>query len=112
VAPGHVGYTERMSTTVTDNEDLQRFEIYDDGELAGFTDYHQAGDVMIFRHTEIDDRFRGRGLATELIRSALDDVRTRGFAVRPVCPLVRRFIVEHEDYHDLVRSADRAQLGI
>ena len=77
------GYTRGVATTVTDNKDLHRFEIRLDGELAGFTDYHQNGDVMVLIHTEVDERFQGHGLATELVRSPLDDVRARGFAVRP-----------------------------
>ena len=58
------GYTRGVATTVTDNKDLHRFEIRLDGELAGFTDYHQNGDVMVLIHTEVDERFQGHGLAS------------------------------------------------
>ena len=101
-----------MATTVTDNKDLHRYEIRLDGDLAGFTDYHQNGDVMVLIHTEVDQRFRGHGLASELVRSALDDVRARGFAVRPICPLVLQYIQDHAEYQDLVLEADRAEFGL
>ena len=69
-----------MATTVTDNQDLHRFEIRLDGELAGFTDYHQNGDVMVLIHTEVDERFQGHGLATELVglRSTTSRAGVRG----------------------------------
>jgi predicted GNAT family acetyltransferase len=96
-----------MTTTVTDDQDLRRFEIRLDGELAGFAEYQRTGDVVVFTHTQVDDRFRGHGLATELVRTALDQTRARGFDVRPVCPLVRAFIAEHPEYQDLVSETDR-----
>ena len=97
---------------MTNNKDLHRYEIRLDGDLAGFTDYHHNGDVMVLIHTEVDERFRGHGLASQLVRSALDDVRLQGFAVRPVCPLVRQYIQDHAGYQDLVLEADRAQFGL
>jgi hypothetical protein len=101
-----------MTTTVTDNEDLHRFEIRLDGELAGFAEYQRSGDVVVFTHTEVDERFRGHGLATELVRTALDRTRARGFSVQPICPLVRGFIGEHPDYKDLVSESDRERLDL
>ena len=97
---------------MTDNKDLHRYEIRLDGDLAGFTDYHQNGDVMVLIHTEVDERFRGHGLASELVRSALDDVRGTGVRGAPVCPLVRQYIQDHAEYQDLVLEADRAEFGL
>jgi predicted GNAT family acetyltransferase len=100
-----------MAPEVTDNADLRRFEIRLDGELAGFSDYHPAGDVIVFTHTEVDPKFRGEGLGTALVRGALDIVRAHGYAVRPLCPMVRAFIAEHDEYRDLVPGPERADLG-
>ncbi|MDT4938131.1 MAG: uncharacterized protein QOG80_1802 [Pseudonocardiales bacterium] len=91
-----------MTTTVTLNEDDQRYEIFVDGELAGFTEAHPHGDIVTFPHTEIGPEFGGRGLATQLIQAALDDVRARGKSVRAYCPFVRAFIEKHPAYQDLV----------
>jgi predicted GNAT family acetyltransferase len=100
-----------MATDVTDNTELRRFEIRLDGELAGFSEYHHAGDIIVFTHTEVDPRFRGKGVGTALVRGALENVRSRGFGVRPRCPMVRNFISEHAEYRELVPEAERAQLG-
>jgi predicted GNAT family acetyltransferase len=75
-----------------------------DGELAGFTEARPRGEVVLFPHTEIDPEFRGRGLATELVQAALDDVRKRGLKIRATCSIVRAFLDEHPDYQDLVAA--------
>jgi len=85
-----------------------RFEILVDGTLAGFTVYRATGDRYTFTHTEIDEAFGGRGLASVLISGTLDEMRSRGNSVLPQCPFVRRYISRHPDYLDLVPEADRA----
>jgi len=91
-----------MSTEVHDNRDRQRYEIREDGELAGFVQYNMRGGRLILVHTEIDDAHEGHGLASILVRGALDDIRIRGLHIVPICPYVERFIQKHPDYDDLV----------
>lgn len=45
---------------------------------------------------------RGRGVATELVRRALDDVRAQGRTVINYCPVVRTFVADHPGYADLI----------
>ena len=87
---------------ITDNPDAGRFEIYCDDALAGFAEYTLAPDRVVFTHTEVDDAYEGHGLASKLIRYALDDMRDRGLRVVPRCPFVRKFIEEHQEYAELV----------
>lgn len=87
--------------TVIDNPAEHRFEIRVGGKLVGFTEYEHRHAAVAFHHTEIDPRFRGRGLAGELIRFALDAARRAGRSVQPYCPFVRRFVEDHPEYHDL-----------
>jgi len=97
---------------VTDNPDESRFEIRADGQLAGFAQYHLRGSHIAFTHTETDDRFRGHGLASQLIRASLDAARARHLAVLPYCPFTRSWIEEHPEYADLVPADRRAQFGL
>ena len=94
-----------MPNEVTRNDEQQRYEIRVDGELAGFTLFHPDRvdeDVLVFPHTEIDDRFAGQGLAKQLIAAALDDVRGRNLRIVPQCPFVRGFVEKNPGYADLV----------
>ena len=101
-----------MDVEVTDNPDKARFEIVADGELAGFAQYHLRDGVIAFTHTETDDRFRGHGLASQLVQAALDAARARHLAVLPYCPFVRSWIAEHPGYADLVPAGRREQFGL
>ncbi len=101
-----------MTNQVDKNDARNRYEIRVDGELAGFARYREDGDVIVFEHTEVDDRFQGQGLATEVVRTALDDVRAQGLSVQPRCPLVRKFIAENAEYQDLVRDGDKAEFDL
>jgi predicted GNAT family acetyltransferase len=69
-------------------------------------------DEWAFIHTEIEREYEGRGLATTLIRTALDEMRTRGISVLPYCPFVRGFIAKHSDYLDLVPEQLRPRFGL
>lgn len=91
-----------MATTVSTNPNLSRYEIHVDGELAGFSEFADRDGTTTFTHTEVDSRFAGQGLASTLIRSALDDARTRGSSVVPQCDFVAAFIGKHPEYADLL----------
>ena len=45
----------------------------------------------------------GRGIATKLIRGALEMVRGQGLKVVPQCPFVSAFMGKHPEYNDLLR---------
>ena len=89
-----------------------RFEIRVDGETAGFAAYHRRPGVIAFVHTEIDPRFEGQGLASQLIKTALSRARAEGAAVLPFCPFVRSYIAGHSEYLDLVPSDMRAEFQL
>ena len=71
--------------------------------LAGFADYMLTDGLITFTHTEIDPAYEGQGLGSQLVRAALDDVRTTGErTVLPLCPFVKAWIQRHPDYMDLL----------
>lgn len=65
------------------------------------TGYRDRGRQRIFFHTEIDPAYAGRGLAGQLIRQALGDVRSSGRRIVPVCPFVAAHPSKHDTYDDL-----------
>lgn len=94
----------------THNPARSRYEAHVDGELAGFAEYELADRLVTFTHTEVGERFEGRGVASALARFALDDVRADGSRqVRPLCRFVAGWIDKHPEYADLVH--DRADGG-
>lgn len=94
-----------MEPVVSHNPAESRYETHIDGELAGFAEYVLSESTIIFSHTEVDDRFGGRGVGGALARFALDDVRSEGtHRVIPLCPFIKRWIDKHPDYADLVHK--------
>ena len=91
-----------VSTEFVDNPTASRFELRADGELLGSIVYRLHGDVITLVHTEVDPAHSGQGHAATLARSALDDARSRGMKVVPMCPYVASYIGKHPEYADLV----------
>ncbi|MCZ7438473.1 GNAT family N-acetyltransferase [Micromonospora sp. WMMC241] len=94
-----------MNFLVEENPAKHRFEILVDDALAGFSAYLPRGEVLVFTHTEVDDRYQGQGVGAALVRGMLDQIRERGGRVVPRCPFVAAFIERHPDYADLVVDA-------
>lgn len=92
-----------METTVSRNEDRNRFEIRtDDGRLAGFAEYDARPGVIEFTHTVVRDEFEGMGVGSNLVRAALDEARADSLKVIATCPFVKEWIGKHPDYEDLL----------
>ncbi len=93
----------KTQTTVVNNAAGHRYEAWLGEILAGFAQYTLELELITFTHTQVADAFEGKGVATTLIRSALDDVRAQASrTVRPLCPFVEDFIQQHPDYQDLL----------
>ncbi|WP_327004312.1 N-acetyltransferase [Dactylosporangium sp. NBC_01737] len=76
--------------------------IVGDREIAGLP-YNVAGDDrLVLLATSVLPEFRKQGIATELIRHVLDDVRTQGKTVTIMCPMVHTFIEHNPEYADLI----------
>ncbi|MBF6141512.1 N-acetyltransferase [Nocardia farcinica] len=90
--------TDTAETTVTRNADKSRYDIFYEGELAGFAEYVERGEDTDFVHTEIDKAFGGKGLGTILAERALDDTVARGRTIIAHCPFIKAFIDKHPKY--------------
>jgi predicted GNAT family acetyltransferase len=88
---------------VVDNKDANRFELVEDGHKA-VSAYKLAGDVITFTHTIVPKELQGRGIASRLIKAALDDVRARGLKVVAQCPFVAAYIEKHPEERDLLAA--------
>lgn len=87
---------------VSDNPAKSQYEVTVDGTLAGYAQYRDMGETRVFTHTVVFPEFEGHGVGTQLVQTALDDVRARGIALVALCPFVDDFVHEHEEYADLV----------
>lgn len=93
--------------TVVNDQEARVYEaIVGDREIGGLTyDVVKGADRLVLRATSIFPEFRGQGIATELIRQVLDDVRAQGKSVTIMCPIVSSFVDRNSEYADLVDAA-------
>jgi uncharacterized protein len=103
---------DEASVSVRDNPRASRFELRVNRVFAGYVTYRDARSGRAFVHTVIAAEYQGMGLASQLIRSALDEARAAGREVLPFCPFVRSFIQQHPAYVDLVGQPRRFGLMV
>jgi hypothetical protein len=85
------------------NEELSRYEAWLDGKLAGEAHYVRIGGVADFDHTLVPRQFEGQGIAGQLVRHVMDELRGSGeLKVKATCPYVVRWFELHPDYADLL----------
>lgn len=93
--------TDPTGGDVRHNTDANRYEIDVDGRLA-VLDYVRTDGAIILTRAETPPPLRGRGLASQLTRHALEAARAEGLRVVPRCPFVRDYIHNHPEFEDLV----------
>ena len=110
--------TQPDSTQVTigSQEGRQAFEIRVNGEdnVAGFTQFVDMPDTepaeRIFPHTLVKDEYAGQGLASILVREALDQTIADGKRIIAVCPYVKGWVEKHPEYAEHVNKTTKAHL--
>lgn len=78
-----------------------RFELDRDASVA-YLEYSLSGKVLELIHTEVPENMRGTGVASELVKSALNWARENHVKVDVICPVVAQYMSKHPEYSDLV----------
>ena len=89
---------------VVNNPAQNRYELVVEDHLAA-TYYKVSDGVITFIHTEVPPELGGKGVGSQLIKGALDQVRAEGLKVIPECPFVKAYIDKHGEYADLLKSS-------
>ena len=78
--------TDKTGAEVTVSAAEGKYTIAVDGETVGLAAVADRGNQRIFYHTEVEERFGGRGLATILVAEALEATRADGKSCCPGLP--------------------------
>jgi predicted GNAT family acetyltransferase len=87
-------------TNVRNNQARSRFELDVEGGVA-FANYRATPSAVVITHTETPRALRGRGIASELVKGALELIRTDGQKVIAGCGFVVDYLSKHPEYRDL-----------
>jgi hypothetical protein len=87
---------------LVDVPEEERYEARIDGVVAGRVEYEVVDGVRELLHTEVDPRFEGHGVGSQLAAAVFDDARRRGEQVVVRCPFLKRWLQHHPEVRDLV----------
>lgn len=69
-----------------------------DMQLLGSSHYLDNGDERIFYHTETNPNFQGRGLASILVKLALQHTTASNLKIVASCPMVLGWLQKHPEF--------------
>lgn len=93
--------TDKTGAQTTVGAEDGKYTIGVEGQTVGHTSVADRADQRVFYHTEIDEDYGGRGLATILIQEALAATRADGKRVVPVCDMVAGVIKKNPEFQDI-----------
>lgn len=77
--------------------------IVEDEEIGDISyDLADDGRRVILKSTTVYPDYRGQGVASEMIRRLLVELRKQGVTATIECPIVRTFIDQHPEFADVV----------
>ena len=62
-----------------------RIAAVDGGEEVGEVTFPERDGVCTINHTSVNGRYRGQGIASELVRRAVEEIEGRGLKVEATC---------------------------
>ena len=93
-----------MSYDIRNNEEESQFETTVDGHTALAAYDLEEPNRIVFTHTEVPEELSGRGLAAEIVRTALQHARERKLTVVPQCAYVASYIKRNPEYGELTEN--------
>ena len=82
-----------------------KYTVAVDGRTVGLAAFADRGKQRVFYHTEVDDEFGGRGLASVMVGEALRMTRDVGLRVVATCPMVADYLKKHPEFADITDKA-------
>lgn len=86
------------------NEDEQRYELQVDNYIAIAEYIINNKGIVFMTHTEVPQELEGQGVASDLIKQVLTDIKEKGMHVSPLCPFVKAYIEKHVEWKSLVKT--------
>jgi uncharacterized protein len=59
---------------------------------------------IIIDHTEVPDAFRGQGVGVKLVQRAVEDARSSGKKIIPLCPFAAAQFRRHPEWADVLKG--------
>ena len=87
-----------------DDGEQGAFYVEENNERLGEMTYRWgANDLMIIDHTEVDKKLEGKGVAKQLVKSAVDLARKKHFKILPMCSYAKAVLSKDDSYKDVLK---------
>ncbi len=90
-----------MEYELIDNEGAKRYELHVD-EHRPRVEYIKVAGKIYLTHTEVPKALEGKGIASQLVRKVLEEVKRNDWELVPLCPFVAMYIKRHPEWKSLV----------
>lgn len=87
-----------------DGETKGRYFMSIDAVEAEMTYSRASTTLIIIDHTEVPAVLRGRKVGEQLVRRAVEDARSEGVAIIPLCPFAKAQIDRHPEWQDVLQK--------
>ncbi len=65
------------------------------GEEVAEVTFPERNGIYVINHTYVDDRLRGQGIASELVRRAVEEIEQRGGRVEATCSYAQLWLARN-----------------
>jgi len=79
------------------------FILEEEVEVASMTFTWAGTQKIIIDHTEVQPSQKGKGLGLRLLQVVVEDARTNGLKIIPLCPFANAMIKKHPELQDVLR---------
>ncbi len=72
-----------------------RIAAVDNGEEVGEVSFPERDGMYVINHTYVDNRYRGQGIAAELVRRAVEEIEKRGGPMKATCSYAQLWLARN-----------------
>ena len=92
-----------MKIEQSNNDKKGLFKALENKTVVGELVYTWAGkDKFIIEHTEVDDKYSGKGIGKQLVMQAVQFARNNKVKVIPLCPYAKALFDKLPEIHDVL----------
>ncbi len=75
-----------------------------EGHEAEMTYSRTSPKLIIIDHTAVPSALRGKGVGQALAQHAVDEARSNGWKIFPLCPFFKAQSQRHPEWHDVING--------
>ena len=94
--------------SLINNSEKKQYEFHID-DFVPKIEYIKTKDKIYLTHTEVPKELEGKGIGSQLVRLALEDIEKKDLTLIPLCPFVALYIKKHPEWRKLVMKGINIQ---